>query len=134
MIKACVCGVSLSITWRRMGFPPISSCPLSPPPMRRASPPARITPAIWSIILACAFPQVFLMLFVHLARIGVEDDAILARQGDEAPPPRSPDEGELGAPCKLDARSREARTRHQNGYPHLHAFDDHFRSETPRRV
>ena len=43
------CGCSRAITRSRMVRPPIVRIGLSPPPMRRASPPASSTPGIWRV-------------------------------------------------------------------------------------
>src|SRR5215213_465342 len=128
MTSAFTCGLSLSITCARMGLPPSAMSPLSPPPMRRARPPARMTPAT-SAILGGTLALMLAVFLLHRTRIGIENDPLLARKRDEALPACPPDEREIGLSRQFHPRCGEPRSRCQYRNAHLNAFYDHFRGE-----
>src|SRR6185295_7447967 len=85
------CGLSRAITRSRMVRPAMVRIGLSPPPIRRASPPARRTPGmLFGTRFARALvPRRFLLDIVEVL---VEHDPLLSRQCDEAFAARAPDQ------------------------------------------
>src|SRR5688500_6135704 len=73
-------------------------------------------------------------LLGDVMRIGVEDDAVLAREREEALPLGAADEGEAGAARKLDAPRGKTGPRDDDRDSHAHRLDHHLRGETPGRV
>src|SRR5262245_2708634 len=80
------CGASRAMARARIVRPPMVRIGLSPPPMRRASPPASSTPGILfgSVIAAFALALVPCGLFLDVIEVLVVDDALFARQHNEA--------------------------------------------------
>src|ERR1700751_43170 len=101
-------GRSRSITRASKVLPPISRSALSPPPMRRARPPARRTPTVGSLIVRCAFAAMLHRLFLDIGEVLVEDDALGPGESDEALAARPADQGEPGLARELDAPGGEA--------------------------
>src|SRR5882724_10099229 len=122
------CGFSRAMTRARMVRPPISRIGLSPPPMRRASPPASSTPGVAgnSVVTVAAFALVARGFLFDESQILIVDDALLARQCDEAFSPRTPDQGQSDLPRQIDAPGGETRTGNQYRNPHPHRLDHHL--------
>src|SRR5262245_52477313 len=129
-----------------MGLPARSSSPLSPPPMRRDCPPARITPVTSELPVTvgplevtrassvhglgvAAFAGVLSILVCGVRCVRVEDDAFGAGEGDEALSSGTADEREASFAGEIDAPGREARARDEHRDAHLHGLDHHLRSE-----
>src|SRR5260221_11094862 len=98
------------MTWARIGRPPIVRRGLSPPPIRRDRPPARITPKVASLIDRGALAPRFHRLIFDIGEILVEDDALGAGERDEALAPRPADQGQPGFAGEFDPPGGEART------------------------
>src|SRR5580658_1775518 len=77
------CGARRAMTRARIVLPAISRNGLSPPPIRRAKPPASTTPAVQpnSLVTIVAFSRV---TSLDAGSILVECDPLLARQRDKA--------------------------------------------------
>src|SRR5690606_37388751 len=93
MMTPSTWGARRSMMRSRIGRPPRSRSPLSPPPMRRASPPASTTPRIFCIsgssasrrlVVAAALALQLRGFLGNLARIGIEAQALGAGQRHEA--------------------------------------------------
>src|SRR6185437_16679559 len=94
MIMPVHCADSVASTRSRIVTPPISSRALSPPPMRRASPPARTRPSVGGTLLVMhgrLAPVLGAFLFDE-CQILIEHDAVFAGERDEAFSPRAPDQ------------------------------------------
>src|SRR6266404_7247114 len=151
------CGSSRAITRARMVRPPIWRIGLSPPPIRRARPPASSTPGVAgasldvagasfdvagasfgvagnSVVTVAAFALVARRFFFDESKILIVDDALLARRRDEPFSPRAPDQRQSDLPRQIDAPGGETRTRNQNGNPHPHGLDHHLGSQPSRGV
>src|SRR5262249_36826186 len=111
-------GASRSRTRSRMVASPMRISALSPPPMLRASPPASTSPQVGSVVMHRRLAPVLHGLLLDVAEVLVEDDAVLARQRDEALAAGAADQREAGLARELDAPGGEARTRHQDGNAH----------------
>src|SRR5712671_5649450 len=129
------CGFSRAMTRARMLRPPISRIGLSPPPMRRASPPASSTPGVAgasfdvagnSVVTVAAFALVARGFLFDESQILIVDDALLARQCDEAFSPRPPNQRQSDLPRQIDAPGGETRTGNQYWNPHPHRLDHHL--------
>src|SRR5205085_2932263 len=132
MISASHCGAKRSIARSRIVRPAIVRSGLSPPPIRRASPPARSTPrAAETSLITSAFAAVLCTLFLHVGEVLVEDDAVLARQGEEALAAGAADERQANLPGELDAPGREARARDQDRDAHPNGLQHHLGGEAP---
>src|SRR5882672_4198193 len=127
------CGFSRAITRSRMVRPSIVRIGLSPPPMRRASPPASSTPGILLVtIFALALvPRGFLRDIVEVL---VEHDPLLSGQRDETFAARAPDQCQPDLPRQFDAPRRKTGARDENGNSHPHRFDHHLGGEAARGV
>src|SRR5262245_63958650 len=112
-------GSSRSSTRSRMVFSPMRISALSPPPMRRASPPASTRPKVdgpaASVVMHRRLAPVLHALVVDVAKVLVEHDTVLARQGDEAFSARAADQGQTGLAGEVDPPGGEARARHADG-------------------
>src|SRR5205823_3851517 len=100
------CGFSRAITRSRMVRPPMVRIGLSPPPIRRARPPASSTPGIFhasldvarasldvaSVVTVFALALVPRCFFLDVVKVLVEHDACLAGQCDEALAARASDQ------------------------------------------
>src|SRR5882724_930021 len=118
------CGLSRAITRSRIVRPPIWRIGLSPPPIRRAKPPANNTPGVAgaSLDVARASLDVAGISFVTLSALAlvprrflfdereilVVDDALLARQRDKALAAGAADQGQSDLPRQIDAPGGEA--------------------------
>src|SRR5215216_716273 len=103
------CGFSRAITRSRMVRPPMVRIGLSPPPIRRARPPASSTPgtvsaglAVASIVTVFALALVPRRFLFDKGKVLVEHDALLARQRDEAFSLCAPDQGQPDLPRQFD--------------------------------
>src|SRR5689334_24276109 len=86
-IRPSHCGASRAITRSRMVRPPMVRIGLSPPPIRRARPPASSTPGLFVrslVVTAFALAPVLCGFVLHIVEALVVDEAVLARQRDEA--------------------------------------------------
>src|SRR5882724_860355 len=144
------CGFSRAITRDRMVRPPVWRIGLSPPPIRRASPPASKTPGVVgasldvagasldvapiSLVTVAALALVAGGLFFDESKVLIVDDAAFARQRDEAFAPRAPDQRQTHLPRQIDAPRREARARQQNRNAHSHRLDHHLGGQPSRGV
>src|ERR1700742_1570122 len=127
------CGVSrASVRSRIVSFPILISA-LSPPPMRRASPPARTRPNV-SIVMHRRLAPVLAALLLDVGKVLVEHDAVLAGERDKALAARAADQRQPGLARKLDPPGGEAGARDQDRNAHAHRLDHHLGSEAPGRV
>src|SRR6266852_5373724 len=122
------CGFNRAITRSRMVRPPIWRIGLSPPPIRRARPPASNTPGVagGSVVTFAAFALVTRGLFFDESKVLVVDDALLARQRDEAFSPRAPDQPQSDLPRQIDTPGGKSRPRNQDRNSHPHRLDHHL--------
>src|SRR5260370_29123112 len=120
----------------RMVWPPIWRIGLSPPPIRRARPPASSTPGVAgnSVVTVAALAFVTRGFFLDESEVLIVDDAPLARQRDESFSPRAPDQSQSDLPRQIDAPGREARTRNQYRNSHPHRLDHHLGGKPARGV
>src|SRR5262249_56518833 len=91
-------GRKRSSTRSRMVAPPIRSMILSPPPIRRASPPASTRPSVagrGSIVMHGCLAPVLRALLLDVAEVLVEHDALLAGECDETLAARAADQSEV---------------------------------------
>src|SRR5713226_4694325 len=129
------CGFRRAMTRARMVRPPIWRIGLSPPPIRRARPPASSTPGVIGASLVAgasldvarasldvaraSLDVASLVTFAALAlvtggflfdeiKVLIVDDALLARQRDEPFAARAPDQGQSDLPRQIDAPRRKA--------------------------
>src|SRR5437667_666909 len=129
------CGLSRAITRSRMVRPAIWRIGLSPPPIRRARPPASNTPGVGGASLGVAGASAVTLGALALVTGGflfdesqvlIVDDALLARQHDEPFSPRAPDQRQSDLPGEIDAPGGETGARNQNWNSHPHRLDHHF--------
>src|ERR1700737_4566188 len=125
------CGLSRAITRSRIVRPPIWRIGLSPPPIRRARPPASKTPGAAgnSVVTVGALALVTRGFLFDEGEVLIVDDAVLARQRDEAFSPRAPDQRQSDLPRQIDAPGGETRARNQDRNSHPHRLDHHFRGQ-----
>src|SRR5262249_32467751 len=126
-------------TRSRMLAPPMRIIALSPPPMRRASPPARTRPRVGgsvagnvggtSVVMHGRFAAMLRALLLDVGEVLIEHDAVFARERDKALAAGAPDQGEVGLARKLDAPGSESGARDQNRNAHADGLDHHFRGE-----
>src|SRR5215204_1711462 len=104
------CGLSRASTRSRMVTPRIVMRALSPPPMRRARPPASTRPSGGrsSVVMDSRFAAVLRALFLDVAEVLIEDDALLACEGDETLAPHAADERQVRLARQLIPPGREA--------------------------
>src|SRR5258708_3267770 len=122
------CGVSRASARCRIVSLPMRISALSPPPMRRASPPARTRPNV-SIVMRRALAPVLAALVLDVAQVLIEHDAVFTRERDEALAARAADQRQPRLAGQFDTPGGEAGTRHQNGNAHAHGLDHHLRGE-----
>src|ERR1044071_9008031 len=85
---------------------------LSPPPIRRASPPARTRPSVpTSVVMHRSFPPVLGAFLFDVGEVLVEHDAAFAGERGEALAAGPADQRQVRLARKLHAPGREARTR-----------------------
>src|SRR5262249_9217992 len=109
------CGASRAITRSRRGRPRICRIGLSPPPPRRARPAASSTPGILATLLvvtAFALAPMACGFFLDIVEALVVDEALGARQRDEALATGAADQRQSDLQRQVDAPGREARSRH----------------------
>src|SRR3954471_6307171 len=128
MISPEHCGERRAITRWRMLLPPISRSGLSPPPIRRARPPASTTPGM-SVIVAFALAPVSSGFLLDVVEVLVVDDALLAGERNEALAAGAPHQRQADLPRQLDAPRREPGARDEDRDAHAHRLDDHFGGE-----
>src|SRR6516162_10001042 len=111
------CDFRRATTRARIATPPIWRIGLSPPPIRRARPPASNTPGVAgvsfdaagnSVVTLGALALVLRRLFFDVSEILVVDDALLPGQGDEAFSARAPDQRQSDLPGQIDAPGGKA--------------------------
>ena len=122
------CGVSRASARCRIVSSPIRISALSPPPMRRASPPARTRPNV-SIVMHRRLAPVLAALVLDVSEVLVEHDAVFARERDEALAARAADQRQARLARKLDAPGGEARARDEDRDAHAHGLDHHLGGE-----
>src|SRR5581483_5206465 len=124
-----VCAESVASTRSRMETPAISSLALSPPPIRRASPPASTSPQVGgcSVVMHGSLAAMLGALFLDISEVLVEHDAVFTGERDEAFAACAADQREIGLACELNAPGGEAGTRDQDRNTHAHGLDHHFR-------
>src|SRR5436305_13613970 len=118
------------MTCARIGLPAISFSGLSPPPMRRASPPARMMPQTGhSLIRAGALAAMARIFFLDARQVFVKDNAL--RTGDDSEPfaAHAADQRQTGLVRELNAPRGEAGARDEHGNAHPHRLDHHLRGE-----
>src|SRR5439155_24645287 len=115
------CGFSLAIPRSRMVRPPMVRIGLSPPPIRRARPPASSTPGIpraplrvASVVTLFALALVPRGFFFDIIEVLVVDDAFLSRQRDEAFAAGASDQRQPDLTRQVDAPGGEAGARDQD--------------------
>src|SRR6476659_7252127 len=129
------CGLSREITCARIGVPAISFNGLSPPPIRRARPPARMMPHTGaSLLRARALAAMARVFFIDACGIFVEDDALGAGDDSEALTAHAADQREASLVRELDAPGGETGARDQLGNAHAHRLDHHLRRKSSRGV
>src|SRR5258708_16268801 len=113
------CGFSRAMTRSRIVGPPIWRIGLSPPPIRRARPPASSTAGVAgnSLVTLSALALVTRGFFFDEGKILIVDDTLLARQRDEALAPRAPDQRQSHLPRHGDTPRRKAPTRDHKQKP-----------------
>src|SRR3954447_6620302 len=98
------CGFSRAMTPSRMGGAPMLRIGLSPPPMRRAKPPASRTPGGGGIsVIPLALAHMARGFLRHVIEILVVDDALLAGQRDEPFSACPSDQRQPDLPREVDA-------------------------------
>src|SRR6185295_1267098 len=121
------CGASRAITRSRMVRPAMVRIGLSPPPMRRASPPASNTPGVaGTSVIPLALARVARGFLGDIVEILVVDDALLPRQRDKAFSARAADQRQSDLTREVDAPRGETRARHQNRDSNPHRLDHHL--------
>src|SRR6185436_14359745 len=100
---------------------------LSPPPIRRASPPASRTPTVAgrSVVIAAALALVAHGFLLDIVEVLVEHDALLARQRDKAFSARAADQREADLSREFHTPGGEAGPGDKNGNAHSHRLDHH---------
>src|SRR5438067_1715392 len=116
-----------SVRWSIVSSPMRISA-LSPPPMRRASPPARTRPNV-SIVMHRRLAPVPAALLLDASEILVEHDAVLAGECNEALAARAADQREARLARELDAPGGKARARDEYRNAHAHRLDHHLGGE-----
>src|ERR1700704_2910891 len=88
------CGLRRAITRSRMVRPPMVRIGFSPPPLRRARAPASRRPGVArkSLVTVAALALVTRRFLFHEGQVLIVDDALRARQYDEAFAARAPDQ------------------------------------------
>src|SRR5216683_3311200 len=130
------CGFRRAMTRSRMVRPPIRRIGLSPPPIRRARPPASNTPGVAgaSIVTLGALALVSRGFLFDKGEVLVVDDPLLARQRDEPFSPRAPDQRQSDLPRQIDAPGGETGARNQDRNSHPHRLDHHLGGQPSRGV
>src|ERR1044072_4372348 len=96
------CGARRASARCRIVSSPMRISALSPPPIRRARPPARTRPKV-SIVMHRRLAPVLAALLFDVREILVEHDTILARERHEALAARAADQGQPGLAREFDA-------------------------------
>src|SRR5947207_10621909 len=135
-MSAWHCGCSRAMTRSRIVRPPIWRIGLSPPPIRRAKPPASSTPGIGgvSLVTVGAFALVARGFLFDESKVLVVDDAFLAGQRNEAFSPRAAHQSQSDLPRQVDAPGGKAGARNQDRNSHPHGLDHHLRCQPPGAV
>src|SRR6185369_5592071 len=115
MIRPSHCGARRAITRSRMVRPAIWRIGLSPPPIRRARPPASKTPGMSGAPLGAAlvvtrFALAFVArgFFLDIVEVLVVHEPLLPRERDEAFAARAADQRQADLPRQLHAPCGEA--------------------------
>src|ERR1700736_2798429 len=122
------CGVRRASARCKMVSLPMRISALSPPPMRRASPPARTRPKV-SIVMRRALAPVLAALVFDVGEVLIEHDAVFSGERDEALAARAADQRQPRLARELDTPGGEARTRNQDRNTHADGLDHHFGCE-----
>src|SRR6185503_20778165 len=106
------CADNVASTRSRIDTPLISIFALSPPPIRRARPPARTSPKVGGelVVMHGGLAPVFRALFLDIGEVLIEYDPALAGERNKALPSRASDQSEVGLARQLHAPCGEART------------------------
>src|SRR5262245_36226432 len=114
-----------------MVSPPIVMSALSPPPIRRACPPASTRPSVGGMLVVMhgGLAPVLRAFFLDVAEVLVEDDPVLPGERDEALAAGAPDQRQPRLARELHAPGSEAGARDENRDPHPHGLDHHLRGE-----
>src|SRR4051812_49161576 len=124
------CAASRAMTRSRMVRPPMLRIGLSPPPIRRASPPASRTPGVAGIsVIPLALAHMASGFLCDIIEILVVNDALLAGQRNEPFSPCPSDQRQADLPREVDAPRRKSRTRDQDRNPHPDGLDHHLGGE-----
>src|SRR5512140_2356010 len=129
------CGFSRAMTRARIVRPPIVRIGLSPPPIRRPRPPASSIPGVagasldvagYSLVTVGALALVTRGFFLDVGEVLIVNDALLARERDEALSAGAADQRQSDLPRQVDAPCRKARARNQDRDSHPHRLDHHL--------
>src|SRR5262245_8704088 len=119
------CGLSRAITRSRIVRPKMLRIGLSPPPIRRASPPASSTPGILraplggaSVVTRFALALVLCGFLLDVGEILVVDDALFARQRNKTLSAGAADQRQPDLAGEIDAPGGKARARDEDRNPH----------------
>src|SRR2546430_17700080 len=108
----------------RLASPPMRMKALSPPPMRRASPPASTRPRVGGIscplLMHGRFSPLLCALLLDIGEVLVEHDPVLAGKRHEPLATRPSAKRQVGLAGKLHAPGGKTRARHQDGDAHAH--------------
>src|SRR5689334_4680868 len=109
-IRPLHCGFRRAITRSRMVRPPMVRIGLSPPPMRRARPPASSTPCVAGMSVVTTFTLALVpgRLLFDIGEVLVVDDPFLAGERDESLAAGPPHQRQADLPCEIDAPGGEA--------------------------
>src|SRR6478752_6440897 len=130
------CADSVASTRSSIDTPPISIRALSPPPMRRANPPASTRPSVggWLVVMHRRFASMFGAFVLDEGELLVKHDAVLAGARNKTLATRQSDQRQVCLACEFDSPGGKPRSRNQDRDSHAHRLDHHFRSEPPCRV
>src|SRR5207302_721624 len=120
----------------RMVSSPMRISALSPPPMRRASPPASTSPKVdgTSVVMRGCLAPMPGGFILDVTQVLVEHDARLAGERDEAFAARAPDQCEAGLAGELHPPRGEAGARDEDRDAHAHRLDHHLGGQPPGRI
>src|SRR4051794_28301123 len=120
-----------AITRSRMVRPPMVRIGLSPPPIRRARPPASSTPCVVGKLVVTTFTLALVLgrFFLDVSEVLVVDDALCPRQRDEPFAAGAADQRQAHLPGEIDTPGGEAGARHQDRNSHADSLDHHLRGE-----
>src|SRR5262245_12201116 len=110
MMMPVHCADKVASTRSRIDTPPISMRALSPPPMRRASPPASTRPKVggWSVVMHRGLAPMLGALFFDVSEVLVENDPFFAGECNETLAARAADQCQVRLARQLDAPGCES--------------------------